>query len=830
MWKSLQLAARVLRKNPAFTVIAVLTIALGVGASTAIFSVTNAVLLRPLPYPHSDELVVGGMDLTKRNVHGLPFSNADYLDLKNGTRQQFSDMAGVFSFEVVAEKTDGTPEPFTMAVVTTNFFNVMGAQIVSGRDFNQQDGIPQAAAPAPGTGQQGTAPPQLPQMAILSHEYFMKRYGGNPAVLGHTLGNAGGPNAVIVGVLAPGFRLYFPPEDQIQESPDVWVANRLDYAAADRNNFSIIPVGRLKPGVTLQQAQAGADAVAREGRQTIPMDASIGYEISLAPMRQHLVAAVQPAILALMGSVIFLLLIACANVANLLLVRASLREQEFAVRAAMGANRRQLIRPLMTEACLLAVGGTALGLGLAWAAIGELRHLAPTNLPRLDSVGLDMPVLIFAALAGLVAAVLFGLAPAWRASQPTLMNVLRGASRTSGLASGAFLRNGVVMAEVAASFVLLVGSGLMFRSFMDLQRIDPGFDAHNLLTFRLLGAAGTGGKTPDEREAKMRQVKAALQAIPGVESVTASTPFPLTGGYSPVRWGTEAALADPSKFQATNLQIVIPGYFETMHAPLLAGRTFTEDDEQPGRNYVMVDEDLAKKAFPGQSAVGKRILTRVQTPQAVFVQIIGVVAHQREESLAVRGREEIYFTDAYFGGFTPPRWAIRTRSDPAGYEGEVRAAIAGLSHSYLVDKIEPAETVVQAAQAETRFSLLLLLVFAIIAGTLAGIGLYGVLATAVRQRTPEIGVRMALGADRGDIVRLVVRQGMQLSLIGIAVGIVAALVLGRVMTAMLVGVKATDPVTFVGMAAAFLAIAALASWLPARRAAGLDPKTALHEQ
>jgi putative ABC transport system permease protein len=830
MWKSLQLAARVLRKNPAFTVIAILTIALGVGASTAIFSVTNAVLLKPLPYPHPEQLVVGGMDLTKRNVHGLPFSNADYLDLKNGTRQQFSDMAGLFSFEVVAQKTDGTPEPFTMAVVTTNFFDVMGASIVAGRDFNQQDGIPQPTAPAAGAGQQGTPPPQLPQMAILSHEYFVKRYGGNLAVLGHTLGNAGGPNAVIVGVLAPGFRLYFPPEDQVQEAPDVFVANRLDYDAAERNDFSIIPVGRLKQGVTVQQAQDGADAVAAEGRRTIPMDASIGYQISLAPMRQHLVAAVQPALLALMGSVIFLLLIACANVANLLLVRASLREQEFAVRAAMGANRRQLIRPLMTEACLLAVGGTALGVGLAWAAIGELRHLAPTNLPRLDSVGLDTPVLVFAALAGLAAAVLFGLAPAWRASQPTLMNVLRGASRTSGLASGAFLRNGVVMAEVAASFVLLVGSGLMFRSFMDLERIDPGFDAHNLLTFRLLGAAGTGAKTPEEREARRRQVENALRAIPGVEGVTASTPFPLTGGYSPVRWGTEAALADPSKYQATDSQVVIPGYFEMMHTPLLAGRTFTEDDEQPGRNYVVVDENLAKKAFPGQSAVGKRILTRTRGPQAEFVEIIGVVGHTREESLALPGREQIYFTDAYFGGFTPPRWAIRTRSDPAGYEGEVRAAIASLSHSYLVDKMEPAETVVQAAQAETRFSLLLLLAFAIIAGTLAGIGLYGVLATAVRQRTPEIGVRMALGADRGDIVRLVVRQGMQLSLIGIAAGVAAALVLGRVMTAMLVGVKATDPVTFAGMAVAFLAIAALASWLPARRAAGLDPKTALHEQ
>ncbi len=830
MWKNVQLAVRVLRKNPAFTLIAIVTIALGVGTSTAIFSVTNAVLLRPLPYPHPGQLVLAGMDLTKRNVHGLPFSNADFLDLKNGTRQQFADMAGVFTGRAVAEKADGTPEQFTQAVVTTNFFDVMGGQIVEGRNFDAQDGIPQPPQPGANPGQGAApAPAQLPQMAILSHEYFMKRYGGNPAVLGHTLGNAGGPNPVVVGVLAAGFRLYFPPEDQIDAAPDVWIANRLDYDAANRNEFGTTPVGRLKEGVTLQQAQSAADAVAAEGRRTIPMDASIGYQISLTAMRQHLVAQVRPAILALMGSVIFLLLIACANVANLLLVRASLREHEFAVRAAMGANRRRLIGPLFTEACLLAAGGTAAGLGLAWAGIRELRALAPENLPRLESVGIDGRVLVFAALAGLLAAVLFGLLPAWRASQPELMNVLRGTSRISGLASGAFLRNGVIMAEVALSFVLLVGSGLMFRSFLELQRIDPGFDPHHLLTFRVLGAAGTGGKTPAEREAKRRQIEDRLRAIPGVEAVTAATPFPLTGGYSPVRWGTEAALADPSRFQATDLQIVIPGYFEAMHAPLLAGRTFTEDDEQPNRNYVVVDEDLAKKAFPGQSAVGKRILTRVQTPQAVFVEIIGVVGHQREESLAVRGREQIYFADGYFGGFTPPWWAIRTTSDPGRYESQVRAAIAGLSRSYLVDKVEPAETVVREAQAGTRFSLMLIGLFAVVAGVLAGVGLYGVLATAVRQRTPEIGVRMAMGADRSHIVRLVVMQGMRLSVIGIVVGLVAALVLGRVMTAMLVGVKATDPLTYASMIVIFLLIAGIASWLPAQRAAGLDPKTALHE-
>jgi putative ABC transport system permease protein len=825
--KTILLAGRILRKNPAFTTIAVLTIALGVGASTAIFSVTNAVLLRPLPYKDPAQLVVAGMDLTRRHVQGIQFSNADYIDLREGTKSVFSDMAGAFTFRNVIAREDGTPEQVRTGVITTNFFQLMGAKILYGRDFNSDDGAPAAQPPA------GTAPDpaaQPPQMGILSYEYFMRRYGGDRSIVGHSMQSQGRPGAIIVGILAPGFRLYFPPEANEEEKPDLWIANRLNYDAANRNSFSIRPIGRLKEGVTAEQAQRAADAVAAEGRRTIPMDASIGYQISLEPMQKHLVAEVRPAILALMGSVVFLLLIACANVANLLLVRASLREQEFAVRAALGANRRRLIAPLLTEAALLAAIGTALGLALAWAGIRELRDLAPANLPRLDSIHIDGSVLAFTALAGLAAAVLFGIAPAWRATLPALMNVLRGGSRNTGLASGAFLRNTVVMAEVALSFVLLVGSGLMFRSFLDLQRIDPGFDAHNLLTFQLQFPANPARRpTAEERAAMVRQVQERLRAIPGVVNATASFPFPLTGNFSPIRWGTAEAAKDPSQYQATDLEIVLPGYFEATRTPLLDGRAFTEDDNLPGRINVIVDQMLANKAFPGQSAVGKRILTRVRTPEAEFVQIVGVVAHQRQESLAVPGREQIYFTDGFLGNGAVRTWALRTGSDPARYENQVRSALHELNPQFLVTEIASGEEIVHDAQASTRFSLLLIGVFAIIAGTLAGVGLYGVLSTAVRQRTAEIGVRMAMGAERSDIVRLVVMQGLRLSGIGIVIGLIAAFVLGRVMTAMLVGVKATDPATFVAITMIFLAIAVFASWIPARRAAGLDPKTALHE-
>ncbi len=824
-WKDFVIAGRVLQKSPVFALTAVLTIALGVGACTAIFSVTNAVLLQPLPYKDADRLVIAGMDLRRRNVQDLPFSNADFIDLRDGTAPLFDEFAGVFTGRDVVPLADGTPEQISWAVVTTNFFRATGARIILGRDFTPEDGIPRPPAPPAGTA--GATVARAPNMAILSYEYFQSRYGGDKSVINRSPSTAGGP--VIVGVLAPGVRLYFPSEADVEAAPDIWIANRLDYDAAHRKEFSIRPVGRLKQGISVEQVQAAADRVAAEARKNFPISQTAGYAIQIEPMRQHLVREVRPAILALMGSVIFLLLIACANVANLLLVRASLRERELAVRAAMGAGRWRLVRPLLAEASLLAAMGTVVGLGLAWAGIHELRVLAPANLPRLDNIRIDLTVVGFTALAGMAAAIIFGMAPAWRAWRPGLMNVLRGSSRTAGFAAGGLLRNLVVMAEVALSFVLLIGSGLMFRSFLDLQRIDPGFDPHHLLTFQLVGDPLAQGK-PEQRAVVVRQIEDRLRAIPGVQRVTASFPFPFTGDFSPIRWGTEEALSDASKFQAADFQVVLPGYFETMRTPLLEGRTFTDDDNLPGRDHVIIDQFLARKAFPGQSAVGKRILIRVRTPEAEWVDIVGVVAHQRTTSLAEAGREQVYFTDAFLGSGDVRSWALRTGSDPTGYGNIARAAIKEVSPRLLVTEMDSADSLLYRAQASTRFSLLLITIFSAIAGTLAGVGLYGVLSTTVRQRSSEIGVRMALGAERGNIFQLVVRQGLRLSAAGIAVGWVAAFILTHAMSTMLVGVKATDPATFASMTVAFFAITVLASWLPARRAAGLEPTIALREQ
>ena len=825
--RDLALAGRTLRKSPIFALTAALTIALGVGASTAIFSVTNAVLLRPLPYQNPDELVIIPSDMRNRGVKDFPFSNANFIDLREATKNEFQGLAGVFTFPNTLTGDDGMPEQVHIGVVTTNYFQLVGTRIAFGRDFSDDDGQPQPPPSAPGA-QSATPPQRLPIMAIISYEYFQRRFGSNPAVLGQSL-NKGKPfSPRIVGVLAPHFQIYFPPSADLEAAPDIWIANRLGYDAAQRNGVSMRVIGRLQPGITIGRAQAAADQVAADARKNFTIENTAGYAIRVEPMRQHLVSEVRPTILALMGSVIFLLLIACANVANLLLVRASSRERELAIRSAIGAGWWDLARQILSEALLLAAIGAVAGLGIAWLGIHELLAIAPAHLPRLDTIRIDSTVLIFTMASSLVAAAIFGLAPTWRAARPDVMIVLRGTSRSEGLATGGLSRKIVVGLEVALSYVLLIGSGLMVRSFLELQRIDPGFNPHGLLTFQV--QSDRFFQKPEERAVAIRQLEDRLRAIPGVQSVTAASPFPLTGGFSPIRWGTEEALADASKFKAVDPIIVLPGYFETMHTPVLEGRTFTDDDNKPGRTYAVVDRILADRAYPNQSAVGKRILIRIQTPEPVWVEIIGVVAHERGVSLSEPGREQVYLTDAYIGSGGTDHWALRIGNDPSKYANDVRAAIKAFDPHLLITDMQPMDAVMEKAQASTRFSLLLIGAFAVIAALLAGVGLYGVLATVVRQRTAEIGVRMALGAQPGNIFQLVVGQGLRLTAIGIAAGLIAAFVLTRGMTSMLVGVKAADPTTYSTMAVLFFIIAAMASWLPAWRAASLDPTAALREE
>ena len=823
-------AFRTLRKSPIFTITVVVTLALAIGASTAIFSVTNGVLLRKLPYRDPERLVLARGDLQKRNVKDFPLSNVDFLDLRNGAKNNFEDFAAVNTFRFTLPALDGTPERVRGAAVSTNFFQMMGGSVIAGRDFQESDGTPQAPPPAAagGNAPAANAAPPPPNMVILSYDYFQQRFGGDRSIVGKPLPVAAafGPPPIIVGVLAPGFELLFPPKANQEQFPSVWLAARIPYDVANRNNVQWRVIGRLKPGVSVAQAQAEAESVAQKIRDENTIARTAGQYFQIVPMKQHLVDEVRPTILALMGAVIFLLLIACANVANLMLVRASSRERELAVRAALGAGWWQLVRQTLAEAFVVAALGTIIGVGLAYLGIRQLLLIAPENLPRLNAVGIDWQVLAFSVLAGLLSALLFGAIPALRTAKPNLMETLRAVGRTGALGA-AGLRNAVVVVEVALAFVLLIGSGLMFRTFLNIQRVDLGFEPRGLLTFQLLGNIGN---SPQEAATFKSQLREKLDALPGVNSVTASFPLPLAGGFSPVRWGGAEAQADPSKFQAADFQVVLPGYFEAMGTKLIAGRTFTEADSTPDRNLLVIDEVLAAKAFPNESAVGKRILYRVRTPEAQWGEIIGVVEHQRNTSLIESGREQLYVTDGYVNHQAASWWALRTDGDPAALAASVREVVRGMGKETFINQMRPMETLVTAAQSQTRFSLLLIAVFSTIAALLAGVGLYGVLATSVRQRTAEIGVRMALGAAPSRIFRLMVGKGLYLSAIGIAIGLVAAFLLTRVLASMLVEVKPTDPLTFVSVAILFLLIAFVASFLPARRASGLDPTRALRQE
>ncbi len=823
--RDLVFAARALARSPLFTLTVAVTVAIGIGATTAIFSVANAVLLRPLPYKDPSRLVVLYADLRARDNLGMPFSNENFVDIREGTRDAFEDMAAVQTRRQVFPGPDGTPEQVRVGGTTANFLRMMGADVIIGRHFEASDGVPVPPAGPPGAdpGAAVVAPPP-PTMAILSYEYWQRRYGGSPDVVGLTIAAGGRQGVEVVGVLAQGFELLFPPVDGVESRPDVWIAQRLTYNNANRNGYGLRPVGRLKPGATLAGAQDQVERVVATIRRDFSVYGSSNYYVRVEPMQRTLVAGVRPALLALMGAGIFLLLIACANVANLLLIRASRRQAEFAVRSAMGADNWQLVRPMLAEAVILVSLGIAGGVALAGMGVRALLSVAPSNLPRLSGVTLDGAALAYAVASGVVAAVIFGLAPAASTLQVTASDVLRGSGRTEGLGLGARLGNAVVALEVALCFVLLVGSGLMVRTFLELQRIDPGFDPHGVLTFQLLGGRGGPG---ERRLATTNQLRESLSALPGVTRVTASYPFPLAGDFSTIRWGTEAALADNSKYQAVDWQRVLPGYFDAIGTKLIEGRTFTEADNLSRQPVVVVDEVLASKAFPEQSAVGKRILIRIRTAEPEWVEVIGVVAHQRVTSLGDVGREEVFFTDGFLGFGGTSKWAVRVDGDPGALAETVRAKVAEVDPGFLMVEVSTFDELVRRSTAGTRFQLLLVSVFAVVAAVLVAVGLYGVLSTMVRQRTTEIGVRMALGATPSSVLRMVVTHGLRLCAVGMALGLAAAFGLTQLMRSMLVGVTASDPATYVAMVLVFLMIATVAAWLPARRAARLDPTRAL---
>jgi predicted permease len=832
--KDLAFAVRSLRNHPAFTLTAVVTIALGTGATTAIFSVVNAVLLRPLPYAQPGRLALVKSDMRVRKVLDFPITPGDWLDLR-GRATAFESIAGIASFPGPFVADDAKPEQVVAAGVTANFFTLLGARIAFGRNFVEGDA---AAPPPPPNGPDGKPlpfdPARLPpQITILSYGFWQRKFGGDSSVIGKSV-QINGLRSTIVGVAEPNLTMVFSTGfGGVTEEPDVYQANRIDYSSASRLNALYRTVGRLKPGATLAAANAQLADLTADLQSRFPIKKTSNTVWYAEPMSEGIVKGVRPAILALMGAVMFVLLIACANVANLLLVRASSRERELAVRSALGGSRSALIVQMLAESLVLSACGAVVGLGLAKLGINLLLDIAPANLPRIADVSIDPIVLGFTAGVAALAALVFGILPALRASRPNLAQTLRAAGRSSGLQSGKYVRQAVVIAEVALSFVLLVGSGLMLRSFVSLSHVDPGFDPNGVLTF----TAGPSAilRTPDARQAFTSNMKKHLEGIPGVTAVTAALPLPLDGRDLNMRWGLPNAAEDASRFRQATVHFVIPGYFDAMHARMLAGHAFTDADNTNNATGIIIDDLLAAKAFPGMplsQVIGKQLLCRIVTPEPQMYQVIGVAAHERHISLAEPGREAVFVVDGTAGFGFAGRWAVRTSGDPARLEPEIRRVIAGVDRLVPIGELKPMSDYVDRAMAPTRFSLVLIGVFAIVAAALAGVGLYGVLSTAVRQRTAEIGVRMAFGATAQSIFRLMIGQGMVLSAIGIAGGLVAAFALTGVMQRanMLVEIKPTDPLTYVSIALVFVAIAALACWIPSRRAAALDPNVALREE
>ncbi len=817
--RDLKYAVRSLARQPGFTAITVGTVALAIGANTAIFSVVQGVLLKPLPYEDPGELVVIWANLTNRDVAKFPVSPPDLRDIREqGTL--FEEMGGVITFTQSLTGGDAEPEIVDVAGTTANLFDVLGVEPFIGRGFEAAD-----ADPVPPDTDAAAIPPAV---VMLSYEIWQRRYGGDRDVVGRTI-DINNNASVVVGVLPPRTRLHFGVGTLTQEI-DLWTPLRIDVNAwPARRNVLWAVVARLADGVSMEQASAEVAGISARLRADSNLRETAGWQLDLREMRAELTEEVRPVLLALFGAVAFVLLIACANVSNLFLVRASGREREFAVRASLGGSRGAVVRQLLLESGVLAVAGGALGLGLAVGGNRVLMALRPADLPRMESIGLDLPVLGFTAVASLLAALLFGLFPALKASNPRLTDALKDRGRSSSLASQKRFRNGVVVAEVALSLVLMVGAGLMIRSFVALQRVDPGFEPQGVLTFNL--ALPGNRYSPVERTNFMDQFDASLGALPGVTDVAAASTVPLQNSLAALgRYGPLEARTDESLYGQAAFRVVRPGYFETMRTALVEGAWFAPEHFVDSSAVVLVDEVLAEKLSPNASPIGSRMLVRFTTLEPVEVEIIGVVRHQRGPSLAEDGTEGVYVTHLYAGTPGNMAYAVRTGGDPAALLPDVRRILRDMDPLLPLSDVRTMDERVSESMTETRFALAVIGAFGALALALAAIGIYGVLSHIVRQRVGEIGVRMALGAETGGILSLVLREAMTLTAVGVAIGLVASVWTTRLMRGLRVGADPVDPVTYATVAVGFFAVALLASAAPVRRATSVDPVVALREE
>ena len=810
--QDLKYGLRMLAKNPGFTAVAVLTLALGIGANTAIFSVVNGVLLNPLPYPEPNQLVT--LHESKPN---FPYGSISYLNFRDWQKENhtFSSIAVArgYGFTLTGA---GEPERVRAEFVSSDFFPLLGVKPLIGRTF------------APGEDEIGAAP-----IALVSAGFWKRKFGSAREILGKAL-ILDGRSYTIVGVIPSSFDLLlksFSPKE-VYIPIGQWDHHGLKFRGA---GLGIHGIGRLKPGVTLQQARADMDGVTRNLAVAYP-DADKGISAGILPLREDMVGDIQPFLLVLLGAVGFVLLIACVNVANLLLARSAGRRREFAVRVALGASPQRVIRQLLTESVLLALAGGGLGTVLAaWGTQAALKIL-PAALPRAPEIGIDAHVLVFTAVASVLAGILFGLAPALKISKPNLQETLKEAGRGT---SGAHHRTqGVfVVIEMATALVLLIGTGLMTRTLARLWGVDPGFDPHNVLTFELSLPPAMKKASPEAIRAAYREFDAKLGSTPGVQAVS------LSWGAIPMDTEDDEQFwiegqPKPSNENEMNWALeytVEPDYLRVMRIPLERGRFFTPQDNERSPAVAVIDDVLARKYFPNQNPIGKRINLHDYDDQPA--EIVGVVGHVKQWGLDSDDtqslRAQLYHPFMQLPGdalaLSPLGMGVLVRS-----EGAATSLFTSLRHTNeLMNKeqvIYSAQTmneVIAGSLATRQFSMILLGSFALLALVLASVGIYGVLAYLVGQRTHEIGIRLALGASRYDVLRLVVGQGAKMALLGVALGLAAAMGLTRLMSDMLYGVSATDPLTFTAVAILLILVALVACYIPARRATKVDPMVAL---
>ena len=826
--RDLKYALRSFGRRPLFAGVIVLTLALGIGSNVAIFSVVNAVLFRPLPFKDPEKLAFVWTRLPKTNVKRALVSGPDFKDYQTEATR-FTGFAGAMALPGTITG-EGPPERITNAYVTWNLLELLGVRPILGRTHVAEDAFPIDPK------QFGNPDPKLPpNKVVLSYGLWQRRFGGDPSVIGKTI-RLDGWGSLVIGVLPRDFRIYLPPDAGMPTNIDAWGVLPSNISDFERQAAWLTVVTRLKDGVTLEQAQDDMDRLAARLRETYQFHKTQNLQIVVAGMHHDVVEHVRPALVALLGAVGFVLLIACANIANLLLVRATERGREIAVRAALGSGRGRIVAQMLTESLVLSAAGTMLGLLLAWQGIRVIKALSPANLPRIETVSLDGRTFAFAALVAVVAAVLFGLAPALRAVRGNLADGLRDRGSGSGGARGNKLRTVLVVSEVTLSLVLLIGAGLMVRSFAAIQKVNPGFDAKNVVTFNA-PIPFLKYLTSQSRATFINQLGERLATIPGVESVGGVTPLPLAGGeqYSVGSYGRTGESDDAYRTNKADYRAVLPGYFEAMRIALVSGRTFLRsDNEDQALDVAIVDAKFAARVFGKENPLGAQILVdhfneKTFSMERVPVTVVGVVANVRSTSLAAEGRETIYYPYV-FQAFLPLTFVVRTAADPAGLIPRIRTEVSAPDPDVPVAGLATLQSWVAEAMSQTRFLLALSSTFAGLALVLAAIGLYGVISFSARQRTREIGVRVALGATDRDVRRLIIGQGMVVSAVGIVLGLAASVALTRIVSSYLVGVSATDPVTFAGVSVVLLGVGAVASYLPARRATAIDPIRALREE